>query len=56
MEIVPDEIIGRKIDLNTGGFLSPYFRDQVYAAAEAYSKTLFVKIRVHARFQISPSA
>jgi hypothetical protein len=35
MEIELGEIIGRKIDLNTGGFLSPYFRDQVYAAAEA---------------------
>ena len=28
------EILGRKVDLNTPGFLSPYFRDQVIAEAE----------------------
>jgi hypothetical protein len=28
------EILGRKVDLNTSGFLSPYFRDQVLAEAE----------------------
>ena len=27
-------ILGRKVDLNTSGFLSPYFRDQVLAEAE----------------------
>jgi predicted nucleotidyltransferase len=27
------EIIGRKVDLNTAGFLSHYFRDQVVAEA-----------------------
>ncbi|HEY3569846.1 MAG TPA: nucleotidyltransferase family protein [Thermoanaerobaculia bacterium] len=27
-------ILGRKVDLNTPGFLSPYFRDQVLAEAE----------------------
>ncbi len=28
------EMIGRKVDLNTKGFLSPYFRDAVLADAE----------------------
>jgi hypothetical protein len=28
------EILGRKVDLNTRGFLSKYFRDQVIAEAE----------------------
>ncbi len=28
------EILGRKVDLNTPGFLSPYFRDRVLAEAE----------------------
>ena len=28
------ELLGRQVDLNTTGFLSPYFRDQVLAKAE----------------------
>jgi len=28
------ELLGRKVDLNTPGFLSKYFRDQVIAEAE----------------------
>jgi uncharacterized protein len=28
------KLLGRKVDLNTPGFLSPYFRDQVLAEAE----------------------
>lgn len=28
------EIFGRQVDLNTPGFLSPYFRDAVLASAE----------------------
>jgi predicted nucleotidyltransferase len=28
------EILGRQADLNTAGFLSPYFRDEVLAEAE----------------------
>ncbi len=28
------ELIGREVDLNTPGFLSPYFRDEVLAEAE----------------------
>jgi hypothetical protein len=28
------DLIGRRVDLNTAGFLSPYFRDQVIAEAE----------------------
>lgn len=28
------EILGRKVDLNTPGFLSDYFRDEVLAEAE----------------------
>ena len=34
MEIELGEILGRKVDLNTPGFLSDYFRDQVVAEAE----------------------
>jgi predicted nucleotidyltransferase len=34
MEIELSKIIGRKVDLNTPGFLSPYFRDRVLAEAE----------------------
>jgi predicted nucleotidyltransferase len=30
------EILGRKVDLNTPGFLSNYFRDEVLAEAEVY--------------------
>ncbi|PKQ27484.1 MAG: nucleotidyltransferase [Candidatus Anoxymicrobium japonicum] len=29
------EILGRKVDLNTPGFLSKYFRDKIIAEAEA---------------------
>ena len=34
METELSELLGRKVDLNTPGFLSPYFRDQVLAEAE----------------------
>lgn len=34
MEMELSEILGHKVDLNTPGFLSPYFRDQVLAEAE----------------------
>jgi len=34
MEVELSEMIGRKVDLNTPGFLSRYFRDQVLAEAE----------------------
>jgi hypothetical protein len=34
MEIELSEILGRKVDLNTPGFLSKYFRDEVLAEAE----------------------
>jgi predicted nucleotidyltransferase len=34
MEIELGELLGRKVDLNTPGFLSGYFRDQVLAEAE----------------------
>jgi predicted nucleotidyltransferase len=30
------QILGRKVDLNTPGFLSNYFRDEVLAEAEVY--------------------
>jgi predicted nucleotidyltransferase len=40
MEAELSEILGRKVDLNTPGFLSPYFRDQVLAEAEVqYGQT-----------------
>lgn len=34
MEAELSRLIGRKVDLNTPGFLSRYFRDQVLAEAE----------------------
>jgi predicted nucleotidyltransferase len=34
MEEELSEILGRKVDLNTAGFLSKYFRDEVLAEAE----------------------
>jgi predicted nucleotidyltransferase len=34
MEIDLSELLGRKVDLNTAGFLSPHFRSQVLAEAE----------------------
>lgn len=40
MESALSEILQRKVDLNTPGFLSPYFRDQVMAEASVhYVKT-----------------
>ena len=30
------QLLGRKVDLNTPGFLSKYFRDEVLAEAEIY--------------------
>jgi hypothetical protein len=33
IEIELSEILGRKVDLNTPGFLSKYFRDQVLSEA-----------------------
>ena len=34
MEHELSTILGRKVDLNTAGFLSPYFRDEVLKEAE----------------------
>ncbi|HEV7505086.1 MAG TPA: nucleotidyltransferase family protein [Thermoanaerobaculia bacterium] len=34
MEEELSKILGRKVDLNTSGFLSPYFREQVLSEAE----------------------
>ena len=34
MEQELSELLGRKVDLNTPQFLSPYFRDKVFAEAE----------------------
>ena len=34
MEIELGEMLGRKVDLNTPGFLSDYFRDKVLAEAQ----------------------
>jgi hypothetical protein len=34
MEIELSELLGRQVDLQTPGFLSPYFRDRVLAEAE----------------------
>ena len=35
MEREPSDILNHKVDLNAPQFLSPYFRDQVLAEAEA---------------------
>jgi hypothetical protein len=35
MELELSDILGRRVDLNTAGFLSKYFRDEVLAEAEA---------------------
>ena len=35
MESELSEILGRPVDLNTPGFLSPYFREQVLAEAQS---------------------
>ncbi|MFN3332339.1 MAG: nucleotidyltransferase family protein [Caldilinea sp.] len=34
MEIELSQLLSRKVDLNTPGFLSPYFRDEVLREAE----------------------
>jgi hypothetical protein len=34
MELELSDLLGRKVDLLTAGFLSPYFRDEVIAEAE----------------------
>lgn len=34
METELSDLLGRKVDLQTPGFLSPYFRDEVLAEAE----------------------
>jgi len=39
MEIELTEILGRKVDLNTPGLLSKYFRDRVLAEAEVQYDT-----------------
>jgi uncharacterized protein len=40
MEEELSRILGRKVDLNTPGFLSPHFRDEVLAEAEiGYAQT-----------------
>jgi len=36
MEIELSEILGRKVDLNTPGFLSPHYRDRVLAEAQVH--------------------
>jgi predicted nucleotidyltransferase len=36
MEAELSELLGREVDLNTPGFLSPYFREQVRAEAEVH--------------------
>ena len=36
MEIELSEMLGRKVDLNTPGFLSKYFRDRVIQEAEVH--------------------
>jgi predicted nucleotidyltransferase len=34
MEMELSDILGQKVDLNTPGFISPYFRDQVLEEAQ----------------------
>ena len=44
MEEELSQILDRKVDLNTPQFLSPYFRDQVLAEAEAQYNSPLEKI------------
>lgn len=39
LELELSELLGRKVDLNTAGFLSPYFREEVLQESE----TCYVK-------------
>ena len=39
LEIELDKIIGRKVDLNTPGFLSKYYRDQILTEADVQYDT-----------------
>lgn len=36
IELELSELLGRKVDLNTPGFLSPYFREEVLQESETY--------------------
>lgn len=36
LEIELGELLGRKVDLNTPGFISDYFRDEILAEAEVH--------------------
>ena len=36
IELELSQMLGRKIDLNTPGFLSPYYRDKVMQESETY--------------------
>lgn len=36
IELELSELFGRKVDLNTVGFLSPYFREEVLQESETY--------------------
>jgi hypothetical protein len=36
IELALSELLGRKVDLNTAGFLSPYFRDEVLREARTF--------------------
>jgi predicted nucleotidyltransferase len=39
MELELEEILGRKVDLNTSGFLSRYYREQILTDAEVQYDT-----------------
>lgn len=39
-ELELSQLIGRKVDLNTPGFLSQYFRDEILEEAETYHTTI----------------
>ncbi len=36
IELALSDLLGRKVDLNTAGFLSPYFRDEVLREAQTF--------------------
>lgn len=36
IELELSQVLGRKVDLNTPGFLSPYFREEVLQESETY--------------------
>jgi len=49
MEIELGELLGRKVDLNTPGFLSDYFRDEVLTEAEVHYDAAYPQFSAEVR-------